>query len=177
MLLKERDIMVKIIILLIFLLIILFIIAIFSIDINIAVSFSVSTKHEELYDYNIKIFGYSFKKKNNKKKNKKKKSRKKNYSIYSLSKYKSHIEIKQISITGNVSLGRADITAIACGIFYSLLGILVGFLNNFANTIDIKRLMVTPIYNSNIYADAHLECILKFNLGDIIVKSIMTRKD
>ena len=165
--------MVKIIILLIFLLIILFIIAIFSIDINIALSFSVSTKHEELYDYNIKIFGYSFKKKNNKKK----KSRKKNYSIYSLSKYKSHIEIKQISITGNVSLGRADITAIACGIFYSLLGILVGFLNNFANTIDIKKLMVTPIYNSNIYADAHLECILKFNLGDIIVKSIMTRKD
>ena len=164
--------MVKIIILLIFLLIILFIIAIFSIDINIAVSFSVSTKHEELYDYDIKIFGYSFKKKNNKKK-----SKKKNYSIYSLSKYKSHIEIKQISITGTISLGRADITAIACGIFYSLLGILVGFLNNFANTIDIKRLMVTPIYNSNIYADAHLECILKFNLGDIIVKSIMTRKD
>ena len=164
--------MVKII-LLIFSLIILFIIAIFSIDINIAVSFSVSTKHEELYDYNIKIFGYSFKKKNNKKK----KSKKKNFSIYSLSKYKSHIEIKQISITGNVSLGRADITAIACGIFYSLIGILVGFLNNFANTIDIKKLIVTPIYNSNIYADAHLECILKFNLGDIIVKSIMTRKD
>ena len=76
-----------------------------------------------------------------------------------------------------MSLGRADITAIACGIFYSFFGVLIGFFNNFANKIDIKNLTVTPIYNSNIYANAHLECILKFNLGDIIVKAITTRKD
>lgn len=164
--------MVKIIILLIFLLIILFIVAIFSIDINIAISISASTQYEEIYDYSIKILFFTFKKKN-----KKRSKKRKNFSLYSLKKYNSHIEIKQLSLTGTISFGRADITAIACGIFYSFFGVLIGFFNSFANTIDIKNLTVTPIYNSNIYANANLECILKFNLGNIIVKTITTRKD
>ncbi len=158
--------------LLIFLLLILIFIAIFSININIVISFFASTEHENVYDYKIKIAYFTKKRTAAKKNNGPISNKIKKDTINHLHLYKKHIYFDDISVIGLVSLEKANLSALACGLLYSLSGFLCGLLYSHSSGIKINKIDIKPIYNEKIYAEILFECILKFNLGNIIFERI-----
>lgn len=158
------------------LLIVLFTIAIFSLNFNIVISFFASTSNENLYDYNVYVKGLPrFKKKKQKKKRPYISFIKKDI-LNNYSHLKEHVEFDCISINGCISCAEADITALACGVIYQCCGYFIGILSLLGKRIDVKTINIIPIYSSEIYAELYFECILKFNLGNVIYERLKQLK-
>lgn len=175
------------IILLVILIFFLIVIAVFSLNLNIVVSFYASTEDEKLYQYaislrnsaTIKILSFELlritsnkppKKKSQKKERKKSNVGKKIKS--NIKRYKSFIEIHNLSYVGQISFGTADHTALAAGVLNATAGVFTAYLGSLASKIFISRIDIRPLYNNDIKLNFLFECIVKCNAGNIIITTL-----
>lgn len=175
------------IILLVILILFLLFIAVFSVNLNVVISFFASTKEPALYKYAVAvridsaIRPLAFElyrttnespKKQKKKKRKKKPSRIGKAIRKNLAKYRPYIEIHALSYRGQIAFGSADHTAFAAGALQSAAGIFTAYLSTLASKTELRRIDIRPVYNNAISLDFLFECIVKGNIGNIIIRTL-----
>ena len=173
------------IILLVILILFLFFIAVFSINLNVVISFFASTNEPALYKYAVAVRIDSvirplafelYRTTNNspkKQKNKKKKPSRIGKAIRkNLTKYRPFIEIHALSYRGQIAFGSADHTAFAAGTLQSAAGMFTAYLSTFASKTELHRIDIRPVYNNTISLDFLFECIVKGNIGNIMITTL-----
>lgn len=85
-----------------------------------------------------------------------------------------HMNIRSLSIILKFGLINATVTAMLCGITWSILGTVLAILKNNLD-VTTKDIKVAPIFDKEAI-ETEFSCIINFRLGDIINTGIMVLK-